>query len=320
MAFLEKEALQGWLWQRLQGAGVRDFGVVEAGADARSAAYESLLTEAQDKHLPYLRKTAATRADASLYLPRSTVVLIAAAPYLDAGDLGLAGAGVSSYALYEDYHRILGAALLEAAVQLPRHFRGVRARPFVDRAPIGERALAAKAGLGFLGRNGCLIHPVFGSRVFLGGLVIRGALPLVQGAHAAAIPPEGCGACRRCLDACPGGALRGDGHLDPGRCISFWTIEGEGPIPPAIQGLMAGGNYVFGCDHCLAVCPWNQGRRLQETVDPRFAQPLSVWQKGALEDLVQGQVPEDHPLWTTPASRAGLEGLRRNLKACRANE
>jgi epoxyqueuosine reductase len=316
MAFLEKEALQGWLWQRLQGAGFRDFGVVAAGPDARSAAYETLLTEAQDRYLPYLRKTAETRADPSLYLPRATAVLVAAAPYLDAGDLGLAGAGVSSYALYEDYHRILGGALLEAAIQLPRHFRGVRARPFVDRAPIGERALAARAGLGFLGRNGCLIHPVFGSRVFLGGLVIRGDLAPVQGAHADLIPAGGCGACSLCLEACPGGALRGDGHLDPGRCLSFWTIEGEGPIPEAIQGLMAGGDYVFGCDRCLAVCPWNQGRKLPEPVDPRFATPLSVWQKEALANLLQGEVPEDHPLWITPASRAGLEGLRRNLKAC----
>jgi epoxyqueuosine reductase len=159
---------------------------------------------------------------------------------------------ISVYARHRDYHDVLKGKLKELAA-----FLVVAARPekadvkvFVDTAPLLEKPLAARAGLGWQGKHTNLVSREFGSWLFLGAILTNFELP--------PDPPESdhCGQCRACLDACPTAAFPAPYRLDARRCISYLTIEHQGPIP--LEFRTAIGNRIYGCDDCLAVCPWNK--------------------------------------------------------------
>ena len=159
---------------------------------------------------------------------------------------------ISVYARHRDYHDVLKGKLKELAA-----FLAAAARPektdvkvFVDTAPLLEKPLAARAGLGWQGKHTNLVSRDFGSWLFLGAILTNLELPPDQ--------PESdhCGQCRACLDACPTGAFPAPYRLDARRCISYLTIEHQGPIPREFRAAI--GNRIYGCDDCLAVCPWNK--------------------------------------------------------------
>ncbi len=165
-----------------------------------------------------------------------------------------ASAFVSRYALGRDYHRILRNRLQHLAERIAAEIGPFGHRAFVDSAPVLEKALAQKAGLGWIGKHTNLINTRAGSWFFLGELFVDLPLPPDRPAE------NHCGRCRACLDACPTGAILAPYELDARLCISYLTIELKGPIPEPLRPLI--GNRVYGCDDCLLACPWNRFARL----------------------------------------------------------
>ena len=165
-----------------------------------------------------------------------------------------ATAFLSRYALGRDYHKVLRQRLQCLATRIQDQIGPCGYRVFVDSAPVMEKALAQRAGLGWIGKHTNLIDTQAGSWFFLGEIYL--ALPLPVDRPAA----NHCGRCRACLDACPTGAILAPYELDARRCISYLTIELQGPIPEPLRLLI--GNRVYGCDDCQLVCPWNRFARL----------------------------------------------------------
>jgi epoxyqueuosine reductase len=217
---------------------------------------------------------------------------------------------IARYARGQDYHNFIRRRLRKLAAfvrTLGTEDAPVEARPLCDDAPIFERAWAARAGLGFVGKNGLLIVPGEGGSFVLLGEVVT-TLELVPGEPIA----ERCGSCTRCLDACPTQAFVEPFVLDPRRCISYWTIEASALPPEPLRERF--GDHVFGCDDCQTVCPFNastRGRDGGRGADP-FA-PLARW--GEVE--LSGLLDMDEARWkelsaASPVRRATRDGLARN--------
>ncbi len=218
-----------------------------------------------------------------------------------------------------DYHKVLRKRInaLEGRIREARRREGLgefKARGFVDTGPVVERALATAAGVGWTGKNTCLIHPRLGSFGYVA--VLLTSLP-VQDEKVPAALPDRCGSCRRCLEACPTGALTAPYHMDAARCISYLTIEHRGAIDAGLMERM--GRQVFGCDICQDVCPWNSPRRMVVSVDPEL-EAREELVNPALEWLAGMDEAEFERLFNgSPIRRAGFLGMRRNLAVAMGN-
>jgi len=208
---------------------------------------------------------------------------------------------IASYARFRDYHNIHKTRLKRFAKWLFEE-TAATSRPFCDTFPIMEKALAVKAGLGFMGKNTLFIHKRFGSFVLLSGLLTPLDLP-ITGNHTEKI--DRCGSCNRCQKACPTNALHTPFHLDARRCLAYHSIESKTPIPCSIAKKNPG--YVFGCDVCQEACPHNLKQKPTSSKD--F---LPVRTHLSLEDLKQF---EEHPekLFGNPLKRKSLAGLKEAL-------
>ena len=205
-----------------------------------------------------------------------------------------------------DYHKVLLKRLHAVEEKLHASYGDFTARAYVDTGPMVERSLAVAAGLGWTGKNTCLIHPRLGSFGFLAALVT--SLP-VQAEAAILRAPDRCGTCRRCLDACPTAALTGPYQMDARLCISYLTIEHRGPIAPGLMENM--GRQIFGCDICQDVCPWN--RKAPLTAD-RDLEPREEVVNPALAWLAAMDEASFEATWNgSPVRRARFAGLRRNI-------
>jgi epoxyqueuosine reductase len=215
---------------------------------------------------------------------------------------------IARYARGGDYHNHLRRRLRKLAAFVRRLAPGTRARPMSDDAPVLERAWAARAGLGFVGKNGLVIAPGLGSFVLLGEVVTT--LPLTPD-----VPMhERCGSCSLCLDACPTGAFDAPFVLDPRRCISYLTIELRGPMPETHRADV--GAHLFGCDVCQDVCPYN---RTPGETKARY-RAFDRWHGASLEALVDLDPPAYEALTRgSPVKRATREGLARNAVTVLAN-
>jgi epoxyqueuosine reductase len=226
---------------------------------------------------------------------------------------------VARYAGGDDYHEVLGARLRSLAEALPDLAgHDVRARAYVDTGPVAERAWAAAAGLGWIGRNTCLINPSLGSYSFLG--VVLTDLELVPDAR----EPDHCGSCRACLDACPTGAFPEPYVLDATRCLAYTTIElpEDAAIPEALRE--GQGDWVFGCDVCQEVCPWNARSRRRVPGDPlglrTRLEARPEWRAPRLADLLAlDEAASRERTRRSALRRAGHRGLLRSALVAAGN-
>jgi epoxyqueuosine reductase len=269
---MEPLALTQHVHQVAHELGFHLFGVAPAGPSPFFRRFENWLVAGYDGDMAYLARRAQERADPRQLVPeaRSVVVLGFSyytqdlpAPLLADPSRGL----VASYAWRGDYHAPLKDLLFQLDSALRKASgRSTPGRAYVDTGPVLERSWATAAGLGFIGKNTCLISPGLGSWSFLAVLLVPEEMvydPPVRPAGDdwrsadASRPLVGtCGACTRCLDVCPTQAFPEPFVLDARRCISYLTIELRGPIPRHLRPMM--GNWIFGCDLCQSVCPWNR--------------------------------------------------------------
>jgi epoxyqueuosine reductase len=277
-----------WIIAQAKALGFDLCGVAPAEGLAELAHLDEWLARGYAGEMLYLHD--ARRADPARVLLGAKSIIVCAVNYntrnlhsTDAAAQAAAGnqarGWISRYAWGDDYHEVLGKKLGQLAAALAQRFGDeFTARAYADTGPIAERVAARHAGLGWLAKNTCLINEQLGSWLFLG--VIVTSLALESSTDAVRTPPPDlCGNCRLCLDACPTGALVEPYVLDARRCISYLTIELRGSIPEEFRTAM--GWHVFGCDICQDVCPWNRAAPVTSAAsfEPReklFA-PELVW-------------------------------------------
>jgi epoxyqueuosine reductase len=259
----------------------------------------------------YLARTADKRTDVRRVLPSARSVIVLGTLYnvdrpYSTEIADTQRALISRYAWGDDYHQVIGRRL-DALVAWMReaHGEAFDARAYVDTGPVQERAFAQRAGLGWIGKNTCLIHPGLGSFLFLSEVICSVALAPDEAGL------DRCGTCTLCLDACPTGAFAGPGVLDARRCLSYLTIELKGPIPEVWHEAI--GSRVYGCDICQEVCPWNQAA--PRSGDPAW-QPRPAFDGVAIGELASRSDEELRAAMKGSAmKRTGVGGLRRTLDA-----
>jgi epoxyqueuosine reductase len=213
---------------------------------------------------------------------------------------------ISRYAYGLDYHVVMKEKLAQLFDFIREQlYPGLVGRLFVDSAPVLERSLAVRAGLGWIGKNNMLIHRKLGSYVFIGEMLVNMDLP-----YGTNLINDGCGGCSRCVDACPTKAILPGRQIDANRCISYHTIENKGEIPQHLKGQFDG--WIFGCDICQEVCPWN--RKAEAHQEPAFTPcaELNALTTSGWDALT----PAHFALLfkKSPVKRAKLEGIKRNLQ------
>jgi epoxyqueuosine reductase len=258
--------------------------------------------------MDWLASTQARRSDPRKLWPETASIIMLGMNYGPADDplAALAqksAANISVYARNRDYHGLIKGRLKLLGSWLAKDAKGAEIKVFVDTAPVMEKPLAQQAGLGWQGKHTNLVSRDLGSWLFLGEIYLSLAL-------APDVPEEDhCGACHRCLDACPTDAFPAPYRLDARRCISYLTIEHKGPIPHELRPLI--GNRIFGCDDCLAVCPWN--KFAQAAHEPAFL-PREELTAPRLADLAMLDDAGFRALFAgTSVKRTGRDRFLRNV-------
>ncbi len=292
-------------------------GVAPAEAFPELEFYREWLDRGYAGGMQYLARTAERRADVRRVLPSARSVVVLGTVYntdrpysterTDAGE-----ARIARYAWGDDYHDVISRRLDRLVGWMrERQGPGFEARAYVDTGPVQERVYAQYAGLGWIGKNTCLINPELGSWLFLAEVL--SSAPLEPDAPG----PDQCGTCTLCLEACPTGAIVGPQVLDATRCLSYLTIELKGGIPEGQRADL--GAHVFGCDICQDVCPWNQTPATGRSAAPEW-QPRPGLDGPRLVDLWRRSDDDLRALVAGSAlTRPGVGGLRRNLAVALGN-
>jgi len=247
--------LKAALGARARVEGFDAFGITKpASIGDAGRHFESWIEAGAHGDMDWLARTRERRADPNTLWPQAKSVIVLGLNYgPDEDPLALLErrerGAISVYAHGDDYHQLIKGKLKRLGQWLVRKGGG-EIKVFVDTAPVMEKPLAAAAGLGWQGKHTNLVSREFGSWLFLGAIFTTIELPVDEA------EPDHCGSCRACLDICPTEAFPAPYKLDARRCISYLTIEHKGPIPRELRAAM--GNRIYGCDDCLAVCPWNK--------------------------------------------------------------
>ncbi len=296
-------------------------GVTTPDPSPHMAFFERWLDQGYHGEMAYLasERSRRCRADPQVILPECQSILVLAIPYSPppTPSDGLSGR-VAAYALGEDYHEELLPRLARLVAFLEQRLgHPVPHRYYTDTGPILERDLAQRAGLGWIGKNTCLIHPRHGSYLLLAEILLGLALEPDP-----PFPTDHCGTCTRCIEACPTDAILPGRVLDARRCISYLTIENKGEIPEALRPQM--GNWIFGCDICQIVCPWNRFAAPQGDAAFRPFDASGLPRAGsAVSDLIAALAlsPDDfrQRFRRSPVRRAKRSGLLRNVSVALGN-
>ena len=291
------------LIQRARSAGFVAVGLSRPGRPAHMDAFLRWLRQGRHGEMGWLERNLDVREDPTRLLPGCRTLISLAFPYSWEKPATPDGCTVSRYARpdAEDYHRELKRLARGPAEWIEASFPGSRTRVCVDSAPLLERSFACEAGLGWIGKNGMLIVPGIGSRVFLAEILTTAELP---------VPDRGpvedlCGACTRCVDACPAGALTAPRELDASRCLSYRTVEWGGEVDPETAARM--GDCFLGCDRCQEACPHNPGEVTRRVLLPPSGELLRMDENAFSERFGR-----------TALARPGLGKIQSNLRALRA--
>ncbi len=268
---------------------------------------EQWLKRGYQGKMSYLENNFDKRLDPRLLVPGAKSVVSLLYNYFPKKDLAMPGQyKIAKYAYGEDYHVVIKEKLHTLLLQVQGELGDIQGRVFVDSAPIMERSWAARSGLGWIGKNSLLLNRSMGSFLFVAELILDIELE-----------PDGpvgdyCGTCTACMDACPTDAIPEAGVVDGSRCISYFTIELKEEIPTSMKGKFE--NWIFGCDICQDVCPWN--RFSQPHQEPAFEPvQLSNMSRKDWEEITE--VIFDKEFKKSAMKRTGYRGLRRNIKFLR---
>ncbi len=264
-------------------------GIASAKPSAYREYFRGWLDGGQAGAMGYLAKRFEERTDPGVYLPGAASVICAGINYyVPLEKAGPNRGRIARYALGRDYHEFMTDRLRALADWLREIEPKARTRCCVDTGPVMEKELAARAGIGWVGKNTCVINEGIGSWIFLGEVLTTLALRADESAV------DRCGSCRRCIDACPTQAITEPYRLDARKCISYLTIEHRGEIEPELASKT--GDWVYGCDVCQDVCPWN--REPPATNDPALK---PRWASGTLD-------PAEVAQWTGTDYQRELRG------------
>jgi len=286
-------------------------GVAPLEPNAHAGELDAWLAAGYAGTMSYLHRQSAKRKQPARIMPGAKVAVVTLTNYFhgstDPGALPRGSAKVAQYAQSADYHRVLGHRLEQLAAAIRDIAPWAQTRVYVDAGPVPERELAQRAGLGWIAKNMMLIHPELGSFTFIG--VILTDAPLAPDLPFQA---DRCGTCRRCLDACPTDAFVAPHVMDARRCISYLTIEHRGDFTADERALV--GDWLFGCDVCQDVCPWNV-QFARATADPALAPRSDLAAPDPHEFLEMDEETFAQCYGDTPLERPGRRGMRRNAAA-----
>ena len=286
-------------------------GIARLDANPHAAELDRWLAAGHAGTMTYLNRQAEKRKDPRKIMPDARTAVVTLTNYFHgSADPGQAARGpgkVAQYAWSSDYHDVLGNRLEHLAAEIRLLAPGSQTRCYVDAGPVPERELAQLAGLGWIGKNMMLINPEIGSFTFIGVVLTDADLEPDLPFEA-----DRCGSCRRCLDACPTQAFVGPRDLDARACISYLTIEHRGDFTAAQADQV--GDWLFGCDICQDVCPWNVSFA-SETRDPAFAPRSEVARPDTAALGTMDEREFERRYAGTPFTRPGHRGMRRNAGA-----
>jgi len=270
---------------------------------------EKWLSNGYQGHMAYMENHFDLRVDPSKLVPGARSVITVLKNYYPAESQSPGAPRISKYALGKDYHTVIREQLHLFLTQLKEEIGEIHGRGFVDSAPVLERTWAQRSGLGWIGKNGNLIHKSSGSFYFIATLITDLELepddPFTR---------DHCGTCTRCIDACPTDAILPDKVIDGSRCISYFTIELKDQIIPAeMKGKFDG--WVFGCDTCQDVCPWNRFSRPHH--EPSFTPIPEILNLSTKEWEEMSEESFRKIFRDSPLRRTKFGGMMRNLKFIR---
>lgn len=307
-----KSDIESWaLALGFQQMGVSDIELSEAGEHL-----QNWLAHQHHGTMEYMQRHGSKRSHPAQLVPGTVSIISVRLDYMNTGITPYQEltkqphkAAISRYALGRDYHKVLRAKLKKLTAQISQAIGPFGHRVFTDSAPVMEKAIAEKAGLGWIGKHSNLLNKQAGSYFFLGEIYTDLPLPPDQPAS------FHCGSCTQCLQDCPTQAIIAPFQVDARRCISYLTIENKGSIPVEFRAAM--GNRIYGCDDCQVVCPWNKFTHDTQEADfaPRHGLDdidllaLFQWTEGEFLDHTEG----------SPIRRIGYEAWQRNLAVALGN-